>query len=101
MNYHRFKNLTELRQHSQKNGYHFFDVDTMRYWQSRVEGIYHSDSISNILITYEHFSEFPYTIRWQAPNGRTYTLHDFDKRYPTKQNAEDAIARFFLFGFPV
>jgi hypothetical protein len=100
MEYRAFNNAREIALFNSLKGGHFFDDDTMKFWNSRVIQIHHNDPILNLFVTSERIlPEEPvhYSIRWLAPEGRVHTLLYGLK---TESEAWDSIARFFLFGFP-
>ena len=74
-------------------GHHFFERDTMSFFNSRVEGfVGGSRKLGAYFVTSEQFEEgYPrlYTVRVQSSDGRISTVGDF-QQYSTLEAAKVA-----------
>ncbi len=86
-----YTNLREVLDANDAAGHHFFDTDTMEFFNSKLE----SDLIDGrFFITSERFdfdTAKTYTIRAAKDDGRIVTLGDFGQ-YQTLQDARDVLA---------
>lgn len=84
-----FKSIAEVKEANKKNGYHFFDKETMKFFRSTIV----SDLIAGqYFITSEvnPEGERSYSVRVVSENGRVQRMGDFPG-YKTKYSAEKAI----------
>ena len=86
-----YANLREVLDANDAAGQHFFDADTMEFFNSKLE----SDLIDGrFFITSERFdfdTAKQYTIRAAQDDGAIVTLGDFGQ-YQTLQDARDVLA---------
>lgn len=87
-----FKTMAEVRAANKAIGHHWFDADTMRFFNSRVE----SELINGrYFVTSEQFSSADqrmFNVRRVEANGAVNTVDDF-QGLATKQAAIDAARR--------
>ena len=82
----RFSNMADVRNANRELGHHFFDRDTMRFFDSKIVGALIG---GRYFITSERFNaESPrlYTIRKAQPNGDVGTVGAF-QQYRTREAA--------------
>lgn len=84
-----FKNMAEVKAANKAIGNHWFDADTMRFFDSRIE----SELINGrYFVSSEQFQdEYPrfYNVRSVEDDGKINTVRDFEQ-FTDKQTAIDA-----------
>jgi len=77
--------MLEVRQRNVSQGQHFFDADTMRFFNSRVSDILYG---GRYFVTSERNNGFPryYTVREALPDG-TFATHDEFQQYGSRSGA--------------
>ena len=112
--YVRFSTIEGMRNFNAQYGYHWFDRDTMRFFNSRIEKVkgwplimhsslfVHRNGFDNLFVTSETYDEnrpelFPrlYTVRQLLPDATVQTIGTF-QHFASAELAFWAIFRLFL-----